>query len=575
MANKPTLVPSGGRAPVSVSDVRARLNAGQAGPGPQGLLPSTPITQAQINRDEEYDRAPMVLHPRQIKAYDRNPRTKPNPAYDEIFSSIEADGLTSQVSVTRRQGSTDFMIYGGGNTRLEIMQILADRHPNDPRFNRMNVTYRVWRGESWPLIAHLAENETRGDMSFWDRACGIANARKDFQIEAGVNELSLNELRARCKSCGLLVSRATLQIYQFATETLLPIGPWLTYTHAETLRARVKSANDVLIKLDPTAGLAARFAGELQKTLELTAASLVGSEEATKGMGSAVELDSGLLVGAIDDIVAGLADISSHEARQMYVFLANNPGASASALRAEARKGHQPKRDAAAPSLTAPAPPTQALLPTPMLAAIPATAGPYEASAPALDPSPHDDADEISSAVAAQPGAVPRDHRVEKPRPALSLADEAMRTAQRLLVGELCVVAANLPAGFFMDLPEGSALIDGDAKRNLVARAGWSFLAMLSGQLDHRIALMVPASSRWARCVQDGSIAARLAVAGIAVDDAGALTLDAAAIFFALSEEQVVGPAVIDLMRAAHAAFKVNPSILPRVLVPLTRGVTA
>jgi ParB family protein of integrating conjugative element (PFGI_1 class) len=576
MATKPTLVPP--PATLSVSEARARLHGGAATPppaqpAPPGLLPTHAIKPAQVTRDDEYDRVPMVLSPSQIKPFDRNPRTTRNPAYDELYSSIEADGLHSQVSVTRRPGSQEFMIYGGGNTRLEIMQALAAKFPGDPKFAKMNVVFRTWRGESWPLIAHHVENETRGDTSFWDRATGIARVRLELQKEARAeHELPLNEVRTQCEARGLSISRDTLQLYQFATETLAPIGQWLTFSNVKALRSRIKSIADVLVKLDPTGLLSARFANELHTVLELAATSMRGSEEATKGIGSPVELDVATLCGAMEDAAGAIGEVSVQEMRQMFALVSNSPSISASHLRAEARKGLQPKREAP-PQAISPPTPTQAVLPTAMLAGVPpasptAVDGGVSATAPEL---PSGD-DELATVAAAQPGAVPRERAADKQPRAPGLPDEAMRFAQRFLLSDLFMAASAMPAGYYVDLPDGRAFVEGDAKRDLVARAGWSLLALLSGQLDKRIASMVPDSSRWSAALRDGLLSDRLADAGVVLGPDGEIGVDACALYVCFAEDQFLGPALIELLRAGHAAFKASPTFLPKLLAPVTTG---
>ena len=108
-----------------------------------------------------------------IKAYDRNPRRGENPEYERIKASIRAEGMDQALVVTRRPGDPGYMLHAGGNTRLRILKELH-AETGEERFRVAACVYRPWTGEADVLLAHLKENDLRGELSFLDRALGVA-----------------------------------------------------------------------------------------------------------------------------------------------------------------------------------------------------------------------------------------------------------------------------------------------------------------------------------------------------------------------------------------------------------------
>ena len=110
----------------------------------------------------------------EIIPYDNNPRRGSNPKYEEIKASIrERGGLSDTLSVTKRPGSDQYMLYMGGNTRLKILQDLY-WETHDPRFLIVKCTVFRWKSEADTLSAHLVENEARADTTFYEKARGVA-----------------------------------------------------------------------------------------------------------------------------------------------------------------------------------------------------------------------------------------------------------------------------------------------------------------------------------------------------------------------------------------------------------------
>jgi ParB family protein of integrating conjugative element (PFGI_1 class) len=128
--------------------------------------------------------------------------------------------------VTRRPGESHFIVEAGGNTRLLAMrQLWAETR--DPRFRKLVVLYRPWRSESHVLTAHLIENEQRGEMTFWDKACGIVALKSRLEAEQG-RAMTLRPLEDALHALGLAVNTATLGLHLFATERLRTLGEAVT-----------------------------------------------------------------------------------------------------------------------------------------------------------------------------------------------------------------------------------------------------------------------------------------------------------------------------------------------------------
>ncbi len=183
---------------------------------------------------------PIEVSVDDIRPYEGNPRRTVNARFDEIKASIRASGIRSPLTVTRRPGDSHFIVEAGGNTRLEaIHQLWAETR--EPRFGRLTVLFRPWRSETHVLTAHLVENEQRGGMTFWDKACGVVALKAQLEAERG-HGLSLRQLDETMRALGMPVNTATLAHYLFATERLRTLCegiPDLTGLHVKTLQPRL------------------------------------------------------------------------------------------------------------------------------------------------------------------------------------------------------------------------------------------------------------------------------------------------------------------------------------------------
>ncbi len=160
-----------------------------------------------------------------VRRYERNPRTRPNPKHDEIKESIRAIGLTSPITVTRRPGDNFYICFAGGGTRLAILNELANE-TLDPHWQHVEVKVKDWPGEVAVQIAHIAENDKRSDISFWERALALQQLKQEMEKNGCV--VTASELETQTKANGGAVSLSTIQLSLFAVENLAPVGPWLT-----------------------------------------------------------------------------------------------------------------------------------------------------------------------------------------------------------------------------------------------------------------------------------------------------------------------------------------------------------
>jgi ParB family protein of integrating conjugative element (PFGI_1 class) len=290
-----------------------------------------------LKPDDEFDGSTFPLPPSKIKPYDRNPRRSPNPAREEIKESIRVKGILNPITVTRRPDTQDYMVYGGGNTRLVLMQELHAEFPKNELYASMTVVYRAWRGEADVIAAHLIENEARADTTFWDKACGLISLKRELEAETG-EVLSYSDARNKAAGLGWKVSRQSVQIYEFATERLAPVGPWLKFTAASLLKDRIGALASCMARLDSHGG-AVDFNAILNSELDLHSASLKASQESAGFGANAAELDAVQLCTALEERVAAATGTSVPELRQMLAILATNAQVSANQLRAEAAKG--------------------------------------------------------------------------------------------------------------------------------------------------------------------------------------------------------------------------------------------
>lgn len=195
------------------------------------------ITDPRMEVNDSWATMPIDL----IGFYENNPRKANNAAYLELKESIRVNGILQPITITKRPGDSKYILFAGGNTRLSaIKELWAET--GDPKFKETRVIIKTWRGEAAVMLAHMAENTQRNDMTFWDKANGTLSIKKMLEDELG-KELSLRDLVDEMKVQGVTVSSTAIAIYLFAIKRLALVGPFLSLT---SLQAMQPSINQML-----------------------------------------------------------------------------------------------------------------------------------------------------------------------------------------------------------------------------------------------------------------------------------------------------------------------------------------
>lgn len=456
-----------------------------------------------------FDGSVSTLHINDIDVYEHNPRTKPNPLYEEIKNSIRVKGILNHISVTKRPGSQRYTVYGGGNTRLRIARELFNEE-RDNRFANLTVIIKRWAGEANTIGAHLAENDLRGNIGFWEKAEGVKNFRRMYAEENGKTP-STSELHKILKNeHGLAYGLRMLQNFLFAVENLAPLGPWLRARSVnQDLRPAVLSLTDIGERFDNGADVrkalnevfqrhAAQLSSNAQES-ELdfegddvsgsekqspldekkvvadgfaAAASVLGfSVEKLRAMLRAVELDSRISVDALLNAQAtSPQEVNTTEAQRLE---RQEVSASLETQFSNSEKAVSP------PNEKSPAQPRQGLTVANTATKLPVV------TAPAPD----------RTKSAAIPMAAPALASGTEQQRLMSL-DDVKATLQEIhkkivMSDFLCMTEAPLPFGIFVDFPaEGFDHAHGkrlDIETSELRSAMWHLLVSSTGQLDRRL----------------------------------------------------------------------------------------
>lgn len=172
---------------------------------------------------EPLGRTPMLLDIERITFYEDNPRTDRNPLYDDIRESIRHQGLQQPLVVTRRPAADRYVVKAGGNTRLAVLKDLRET-TGDPRYQQVHCLFEPWTSESEVLTAHLIENDTRGELSFIDKARAVRKLKSLIESETGTS-LTQERLTAALRERGYRLERSMLSRIDYAVDTLLPAIP--------------------------------------------------------------------------------------------------------------------------------------------------------------------------------------------------------------------------------------------------------------------------------------------------------------------------------------------------------------
>ena len=139
------------------------------------------------------DSRAMRLEITRINRYERNPRRSKNPEYDRIKASILVSGMDQALLITQRPDENDYIVQAGGNTRLQILKELFET-TGEERFFWVDCWFVDWDRESTVLLAHLRENELRGNLTFIDKARAVFEVSNLIAEESDSSPISARNL---------------------------------------------------------------------------------------------------------------------------------------------------------------------------------------------------------------------------------------------------------------------------------------------------------------------------------------------------------------------------------------------
>ncbi|MDX2477224.1 MAG: ParB N-terminal domain-containing protein [Gammaproteobacteria bacterium] len=166
----------------------------------------------------------IVLSIDSIKPYERNPRRSENPEYDRIKESIRVTGLDQPLVVTQPPESTDYIVHSGGNTRLLALKYLYEE-TGDIRFGEIHCLFKPWVCESDVLLAHLRENDLRGELIFIDKARAVFDIKQLLEEELEIDELSQRKLQSVLDDAGYRLNQGLISRMAYTVNRLYPLIP--------------------------------------------------------------------------------------------------------------------------------------------------------------------------------------------------------------------------------------------------------------------------------------------------------------------------------------------------------------
>ena len=193
-------------------------------------VPSPPAAHIVGQQDERYH---ARINLDELEEYEQNIRTEVNPKYAEIKESIRVQGITNQLSVTKHPITRMYIPFAGGNTRIRILKELF-AETGDIKYKNLDVVVMPFTDHRSLLINHYVENELRGDVSFWEKANGVARITAAIATEHD-RITTASDVQKFAKTKGLNLSLGVLNLYLFVTSKLTPLGPWLEVKSTQVL----------------------------------------------------------------------------------------------------------------------------------------------------------------------------------------------------------------------------------------------------------------------------------------------------------------------------------------------------
>ena len=457
-----------------------------------------------------------------IDYFEGNPRKTRNSKYEDIKASIRADGITNTLTVTRPPGAVKYHPYGGGNTRLQIAKELYAE--GDMRFARVFVVVKPWTTTAKVLIAHLSENSNRDDMTFWDAANGVADAKKNLEKDLG-KKLATTELSKELQKAGVNFGINTLKVFAYAMENLEPLGPWLRFNQVrDQLQPTVTSITKLITLLGENSLSTQQIIPPIleQHANDLKALQAFNAE-VDESDRKPVELDAEALIADLEAAVAEAIDEPPEKLPLMLAAMDGNSRLKAADLRAiqlpsKTNRAASPGTASARDATTTPQPQQAPLAGMLALAPTPAAA-PVSSHSTAQS-----QRIEVSEAPTVQLRPLPKEIPPDSPiAPVLS---KLLDINDVICLNDTILVSPQMPFGYLMDMPIDIKSVDGKpSPYPLLRAAAWKFLAALSAQLDPAWLLVLdPQRSTWAHSISQGGeffVKQYLTVFNGTTDDAG------------------------------------------------------
>ena len=485
---------------ISPSEIRARIAL---------EVPSPPAANIIGNQDERYS---ARINLDELVEYEQNIRTEVNPRYAEIKESIRVQGITNQLSVTKHPITGKFIPFAGGNTRIRILKELF-AETGDIKYKNLDVVVMPFTDHLSLLINHFAENELRGDVSFWEKAKGIQMVKSEMQAEQDDRFVTAVDVQKVAKAKGLDFSQRILRLYFFATEKLAPIGPWLEYKSTKDLLSPTWGELETICKLSGI-DYSDLFAA-MQNCLQVTANELEAQAQRTGNANAdadekTVKLDIPQLITDMKGVAATLLKVDTPILEELLTITSMEKGMTREQLNALKRAAIDEAQS------------TNALEAMGMQNRARAQQRPLLGAMVGV---------KKSNGAISQPGSAQSDTNANDPNNSAASGNASGSNGQLSEVdSELTVSVQNqlraalehfhlhqcidiypaAPLGYFMEVPDGGIPIksgepDSDGVFRVLQMGMWTMLASISGQFDLRMVQSMPETSKWKRMVLAGA----------------------------------------------------------------------
>ena len=184
----------------------------------------------------------------ELRPFPLNPRRIQNREYIRLRDSILNRGVEVPFVVSKIPGDSHYTLQAGGNTRLEIIQSLRERDAR--RFKKVPCILKTWHGETDALIAHLQENEIRGDLLFIEKAQAVMELHAMLKRELNKRTLTQREFARYLRERGYSISQTLISFMEYAVRRLYPVLPvaldsGLSKSKVQQIRTLERSAKNI------------------------------------------------------------------------------------------------------------------------------------------------------------------------------------------------------------------------------------------------------------------------------------------------------------------------------------------